>query len=174
MLRFGTDGLRGQANAELSPELVTALGRAAARALGAVPLEGRRRFIVGRDTRWSGPLLQAALSAGLAGEGVDVVDVGVLPTPAVAFISAEQGAPAAVISASHNPYGDNGVKFFAAGGTKLSDDVEEGLETELDALLATHDRAGAPTGRGVGRISPDAGIGQDGANHHRRQQVKFQ
>ena len=157
MLRFGTDGLRGQANAELSPELVTALGRAAARALGAVPLEGRRRFIVGRDTRWSGPLLQAALSAGLAGEGVDVVDVGVLPTPAVAFISAEQGAPAAVISASHNPYGDNGVKFFAAGGTKLSDDVEEGLETELDALLATHDRAGAPTGRGVGRISPDAG-----------------
>ncbi len=102
--------------------------------------------------------MQAALSAGLAGEGVDVVDVGVLPTPAVAFISAEQGAPAAVISASHNPYGDNGVKFFAAGGTKLSDEVEEGLESELDALLATHERPGAPTGSGVGRISPDPGL----------------
>ena len=157
MLRFGTDGLRGLANAELSPELVMALGRAAARALGGAALDGRRRFIVGRDTRWSGPVLQAALSAGLAGEGVDVVDVGVLPTPAVAFISAEQAVPAAVISASHNPYGDNGVKFFAAGGTKLSDEVEEGLEAELDALLATHQRPGAPTGAGVGRISPDPG-----------------
>ncbi len=87
-------------------------------------------------------LLQAALSAGLAGEGVDVVDVGVLPTPAVAFLSAEQGAPAAVISASHNPYGDNGVKFFSAGGTKLSDEVEEALEAELEPLLA-HARHGA-------------------------------
>jgi len=155
MLRFGTDGLRGQANAELSPELVMALGRAAARTLGGSRADGRRRFVVGRDTRWSGPLLQAALSAGLAGEGVDVVDLGVLPTPAVAFISAEQGVPAAVISASHNPYGDNGVKFFAAGGTKLSDDMEEGLEAELDALLATPERSGAPTGSGVGRISLD-------------------
>jgi phosphoglucosamine mutase len=75
----------------------------------------------------------------------------------VAFISAEQGVPAAVISASHNPYGDNGVKFFAAGGTKLSDEVEEGLEAELDTLLATHQRPGAPTGAGVGRISLDPG-----------------
>ena len=77
MLRFGTDGVRGLANAELGPELVMALGRAAARALAGPSLEGRRRFLVGRDTRWSGPLLQAALSAGLAGEGIDVVDVGV-------------------------------------------------------------------------------------------------
>ncbi|MGO9660090.1 MAG: phosphoglucosamine mutase [Acidimicrobiales bacterium] len=157
MLRFGTDGVRGLANADLSPELVMALGRAGARALSGPAAEGRRRFIVGRDTRWSGPLLQAALSAGLAAEGVDVVDVGVLPTPAVAFLSSEQGAPAAVISASHNPYGDNGVKFFAAGGTKLSDDVEDGLEAELEALLETHERPGAPTRAGVGRISPDLG-----------------
>jgi phosphoglucosamine mutase len=157
MLRFGTDGLRGLANAELSPELVMALGRAAARALGGLPREGRRRFIVGRDTRWSGPLLQAALSAGLASEGIDVVDVGVMPTPAVAFLSAEQGVPAAVISASHNPYGDNGVKFFSAGGTKLSDEVEEGLEAELDALVATFERPGVPTGAAVGHITPDPG-----------------
>jgi phosphoglucosamine mutase len=93
----------------------------------------------------------------LAGEGVDVVDVGVLPTPAVAFLSADQAAPAAVISASHNPYGDNGVKFFSAGGTKLSDETEEGLEAELESLLATWERPGAPTGAGVGRISPDPG-----------------
>ncbi|HTV12348.1 MAG TPA: phosphoglucosamine mutase [Acidimicrobiales bacterium] len=153
MLRFGTDGVRGVANSELSPELVLALGRAAARVLYGPAGDGNARgradrFLVGRDTRLSGPLLQAALSAGLASEGVDVVDVGVLPTPAVAFLSSADNLPAAVISASHNPFADNGVKFFSAGGTKLSDEVEERLEVELDALVAAPSAA-------VGRIMAD-------------------
>jgi phosphoglucosamine mutase len=181
MIRFGTDGVRGLANAELTPELVMALGRTAARVLArpggsgpaggddAVPGAGlpgegvpgesaagrRGRFIVGRDTRRSSPLLQAALSSGLAGEGLDVVDAGVIATPAVAFLSAEQGVPAAVISASHNPYWDNGIKFFSAGGTKLPDEVEEAFEVELDALMSRPDRPPAPTRAGVGHISAD-------------------
>ena len=128
-LRFGTDGVRGVANVDLTPELVLALGRAAARVLPG------RRFLVGRDTRVSGPMLEAALAAGLASEGVDVELLGVLPTPAVAWRSARDGVPAAMVSASHNPYGDNGIKLFAAGGLKLSDEVEEELEAELDRLL---------------------------------------
>jgi phosphoglucosamine mutase len=153
LLRFGTDGVRGLANDELAPEAVMALGRAAARVIG----PPANRFVVGRDTRRSGPLLQAALSAGLASEGADVVDLGVLPTPAVARLAAEQAVPAAVISASHNPYFDNGVKFFSSGGTKLGDDVEEALEAELAQLVAE-----GPSGRGavreaVGWISSDQG-----------------
>jgi phosphoglucosamine mutase len=180
VLRFGTDGVRGLANTELSPEIVLALGRAAARVLRRSPgLSGeasgpgpRPRFLIGRDTRLSGPLLQAALAAGLASEGLDVIDLGILPTPAVAFLSAEQKVPAAVISASHNPYWDNGVKFFSSGGVKLPDDVEQALEDQLDALLARTPGAGAallsptgssppapagpaPTGAAVGHLVPD-------------------
>ena len=125
MLKFGTDGVRGVAGTELTPELVLSLGRAAARVL-----EGGR-FVVGRDTRLSGPMLEAALVAGLTAEGAAVERVGVLPTPGVAFLSASDGVPAAVISASHNPYADNGVKLFAAGGRKLTDEVEERLEALL-------------------------------------------
>ncbi|HEX8804926.1 MAG TPA: phosphomannomutase/phosphoglucomutase, partial [Acidimicrobiales bacterium] len=128
MLKFGTDGVRGVANAELTPELALALGRAAARVLGG------DRFAIGRDTRRSGPLLEAALAAGLAAEGVDVVLLGVAPTPAVAWWSATEGAPAAVVSASHNPFGDNGIKLFSAGGRKLPDDVEDRLEAVLGTL----------------------------------------
>ena len=128
---------------------MVALGRAAARVLGG------ERFLVGRDTRISGPLLQAALSAGLAAEGADVADLGVLPTPGAAWLAAAEGAPAAVISASHNPYPDNGIKFFTAGGRKLSDEVEALLEAELDRML---DRpVPGPTGDGVGRVAPSAG-----------------
>ncbi|HVX16596.1 MAG TPA: phosphoglucosamine mutase [Acidimicrobiales bacterium] len=130
-LKFGTDGVRGVANAELTPELVLALGRAAARVIGG------RRWLVGRDTRLSGPMLQAALSAGLASEGIEVVDLGVIPTPGVAWASASQSAPAAMISASHNPFGDNGIKFFTAGGRKLSDEMETRLERELASLADT-------------------------------------
>jgi phosphoglucosamine mutase len=136
-LKFGTDGVRGVANVELTPELVLSLGRAAARVLPG------STFLIGRDTRVSGPLLQAALSAGLAAEGADVVDLGVLPTPAVAFASADQGLPAAMISASHNPYTDNGVKFFLEGGRKLSDAVE----AELEAALLHAPSGGGPVGR---------------------------
>ncbi|MGC8626769.1 MAG: phosphoglucosamine mutase [Acidimicrobiales bacterium] len=164
MLRFGTDGVRGLANVELTPELVMALGRAAARVLAPLPATDghRRRFVVGRDTRLSGPLLQAALSAGLASEGVHVVDVGVLPTPGVAHISVEKAAPAAVISASHNPYWDNGVKFFGSSGSKLADDVEAALEHELASVLAQvpagtgQARAKVPARPEVGTISTDA------------------
>jgi len=151
-LRFGTDGVRGIANADLTPELVLALGRAAARVLGDGP------FLVGRDTRISGPLLQAALSAGIAGEGADVVDLGVLPTPGVAWLSAADKRPAAMISASHNPFPDNGVKFFQAGGRKLSDETEAALEAELDRLLASTASAQARrTGGGLGRLIPGEG-----------------
>jgi phosphoglucosamine mutase len=168
MLRFGTDGVRGLANAELTPEYVLALGRAAGRVLvGPASQDGAaegtrggagpyRRFIVGRDTRLSSSLLQAALSAGLAGEGIDVVDAGVIATPAVAFLSAEEKAPAAVISASHNPFWDNGVKFFSAGGTKLTAETEEALEGELAALFAQPERPWAPTRAAIGQIASDA------------------
>jgi phosphoglucosamine mutase len=152
-LRFGTDGVRGVANAELTPELVLALGRAAARVLGEGP------FLVGRDTRISGPLLQAALSAGLATEGADVVDLGVLPTPGVAWLSAADGRPAAMISASHNPFPDNGVKFFMAGGRKLSDETEDRLEAELDRLIADPGAEPRRTGPTLGRLR--AGDGMD-------------
>jgi phosphoglucosamine mutase len=146
VLRFGTDGVRGVANAELTPELVLALGRAAARVLGG------DRFVVGRDTRWSGPLVESALCAGLAAEGVDVDRVGVLPTPAVAWLSAADGVPGAVISASHNPFPDNGVKLFAPGGRKLPDAVEDEVERVLHGVLGGADAgAAAAVGDAVGR-----------------------
>jgi phosphoglucosamine mutase len=104
------------------------VGRAAARVLGP---DGE--FYVGRDPRQSGPALQAAFAAGLAAEGATVVDLGVVPTPAVAFTSALRDAPAAMVSASHNPYTDNGIKLFAAGGRKLADAVEDRIEAELRA-----------------------------------------
>ena len=148
-LRFGTDGVRGVANAELTPELVLALGRAAARVLGDGP------FLVGRDTRISGPLLQAALSAGLATEGADVADLGVIPTPGVAWLSGADQLPAAMISASHNPFPDNGVKFFMPGGRKLSDDVEARLEDELDRLIAGPEARPRRTGAELGRLFAD-------------------
>ncbi|HXA32807.1 MAG TPA: phosphoglucosamine mutase [Acidimicrobiales bacterium] len=145
--RFGTDGVRGVANAELTPELVLALGRATARILPAAA------FIVGRDTRRSGPLLQAALAAGLAGEGADVIDVGVLPTPALAWMSAQRDLPAAVVSASHNPFADNGIKLFARGGTKLSTETEAAIEDALVAILDPSVRGPRnPEGHGVGRL----------------------
>jgi phosphoglucosamine mutase len=155
-LRFGTDGIRGVANADLGAELVMALGRAAARALPA------ECFLVGRDTRRSGPLLQAALSAGLASEGANVVDLGVLPTPGVAWEAAERGCPAAVISASHNLFADNGVKLFAAGGLKLPDAAEAAVEEELARVLESAEHASrSPVGHGVGRLwhEPDAWLG---------------
>jgi phosphoglucosamine mutase len=145
--RFGTDGVRGVANADLTPELVVALGRAAARVLGA------ERFLVGRDTRLSGPMLHAALSAGLTAEGADVADLGVIPTPGVAWASADRRQPAAMISASHNPFPDNGIKFFAPGGRKLSDEAEDRLEAALDRLLAASGPQPGPTGAGIGRVT---------------------
>ncbi|MFL6206837.1 MAG: phosphoglucosamine mutase [Acidimicrobiales bacterium] len=151
MLKFGTDGVRGVANLDLTPELVLALGRAAARVL-----EGWQ-FVVGRDTRLSGPLLESALIAGLTAEGAQVTSLGVVPTPAVAWLAAADHAAGAVISASHNRFEDNGVKLFASGGRKLSDDVESALEAELHAVLAHQGTGAARTGDAVGTVVDGAG-----------------
>ncbi len=153
MLKFGTDGVRGVANSELTPELALALGRATARVLVG---DGTRHVVIGRDTRRSGPLLEAALAAGLASAGVDVTLLGVVPTPAVAHVSATLDVAGAMISASHNPFPDNGIKLFAPGGRKLSDDVEEQLEGELHDLLGPVG-ADRPTGADVGEIRPGSG-----------------
>lgn len=128
-LRFGTDGVRGPAT-EFTDEYLLALGEAAARVLGS-------SFVIGRDTRESGARLERALAAGLARGGASVRSLGVAPTPAVAWLSAADGVCGAVISASHNPWTDNGIKFFGLGGRKLSDAVELELQTLIDELLAT-------------------------------------
>jgi phosphoglucosamine mutase len=149
---FGTDGVRGLANGELlTPELAVALSASAVRVLG----ERQRPIaVVGRDPRASGEMLEAAVVAGLASAGADSVRVGVLPTPAIAFLVAELGADFGVmISASHNAMPDNGIKLFAAGGHKLPD----ALEAAIEAGLATP--AERPTGSAIGRVRdlPDAG-----------------
>ncbi|MEK8072366.1 phosphoglucosamine mutase [Rhodococcoides navarretei] len=130
---FGTDGVRGLAGGVLTAELALRIARAAAAVL-APNVDGTRRVaVVGRDPRVSGAMLSAAVSAGLTASGVDVIDVGVLPTPAVAFLTAEYDAALGVmISASHNAMPDNGIKIFAAGGHKLDDDVEDRIEAALD------------------------------------------
>ena len=129
-VRFGTDGIRGRAGSDLTTEVAYCLGMAVAEVLGP------RRCIVGRDTRESGPLLSAALVAGLGEAGADdPYDVGVLPTPGVAHLCAAQGTIGAVISASHNPFFDNGIKVLGPGGTKLRDDDEAAIEAALARLL---------------------------------------
>ena len=155
-LRFGTDGVRGVANAELTPELALALGRAASRVLGVGA--SHARVVVGRDPRQSGAMLLGALSAGITSEGLDVCDLGVVPTPAVALASQRDHVVGAMISASHNPFADNGIKFFAPGGRKLPDAVEAAIERELDALLGLLPGArlgtlpGAQTGARLGTL----------------------
>lgn len=146
---FGTDGVRGLANVDITAELALALAVAAAHVLGDAALtRGRRpKAVVGRDPRASGEFLSAAVVAGLASAGVDVYDAGVLPTPAVAYLTADTHADFGVmLSASHNAMPDNGIKFFAAGGHKLPDDVEDEIAARVDQEW---DR---PTGPNVGRI----------------------
>ncbi|WP_438312202.1 phosphoglucosamine mutase [Streptomyces sp. HUAS TT3] len=152
---FGTDGVRGVANADLTAELALGLSVAAAHVLAeAGTFEGHRpTAVVGRDPRASGEFLEAAVVAGLASAGVDVLRVGVLPTPAVAYLTGALGADLGVmLSASHNAMPDNGIKFFARGGHKLADELEDRIE----AVYEEH-RTGAPwdrpTGAGVGRVS---------------------
>jgi phosphoglucosamine mutase len=129
--RFGTDGIRGVANTELSPQLALKLGLAAASVLAREG--GRRRVVVGRDTRLSGPMLEAAIGAGFAAMGWQVTNVGVVPTPAVSQMTRLDGADAGVVlSASHNPYYDNGIKLFAADGRKLPDSVEDDIEAAME------------------------------------------
>ena len=143
---FGTDGVRGVANQELTAELGLALGSAAARRLGGST--GRRVAVVGRDPRASGEMLEAAVVAGITSEGVDVLRVGVLPTPAVAYLTAAYDAHFGVmISASHNPMPDNGIKIFGPGGHKLDDDTED----RISELLAQGPGL-RPTGADIGRV----------------------
>ncbi|GAA4753884.1 phosphoglucosamine mutase [Actinomycetospora chibensis] len=160
---FGTDGVRGLANADLSPELATAVSASAAGVLAEHARVGGRRgaagsrplAVVGRDPRASGEMLEAAVTAGLSAAGADVLRVGVLPTPGVAYLTGEFDADLGVmISASHNPMPDNGIKLFAAGGHKLPDAVEDEIEAHVREGHATP----RPTGRDIGRVRdvPDA------------------
>ncbi len=168
--RFGTDGVRGLANQELSPEVAVALGRAA------VEVFGISRFVLGRDTRRSGPMLEAALSAGICAAGADVELLGVVPTPTVAWVAARGSVPAAMISASHNPFADNGIKLFAPGGLKLADEVEARIQARYLELLGqaggtasnvgdarAHDGSViAPVGAAVGTLAAGSSDDIDG------------
>jgi len=154
---FGTDGVRGLANGDLTPELAMAVAVASVRVLA----EGDRSrppvVVVGRDPRASGEMLEAAVVAGLASAGATVVRVGVLPTPGVAFLTAESRADFGVmLSASHNPMPDNGIKLFAAGGHKLPDEIEDRIEACL------HEDWSRPVGDGIGRVHDLL----DGAEHY--------
>lgn len=153
---FGTDGVRGLANVALTAELALDLSVAAARVLAEKGRlsEHRPKAVVGRDPRASGEFLAAAVMAGLASAGVDVVDVGVLPTPAVAYLVERTRADLGVmLSASHNPMPDNGIKFFAAGGRKLPDEIEDLIEARLGEDWER------PTGAKVGRIATESDAG---------------
>lgn len=154
--KFGTDGVRGVANADLSAYFAFRLGRVA----GAVIAGGRpgQKVLLGRDTRISGDLLSSALTAGLLSVGVHVVDLGVLPTPGVALLTRQSGAAAgAMISASHNPAPDNGIKFFGPDGCKIADETETAIEDAIDDF----ERFASPTGAGVGRLLPGTGLVED-------------
>jgi phosphoglucosamine mutase len=145
---FGTDGVRGVANRDLTPELAFKIGRAGA-AVVTRDVGAEHPIVVGRDTRISGPMLEAAIVAGITSTGRNVVQIGVVPTPGVASITVAIGAAAGVmISASHNPVEDNGIKFFGADGFKLSDAIEDDIEASLDDThlpRPTHARVGTAT-----------------------------
>ncbi|NUP27229.1 MAG: phosphoglucosamine mutase [Nocardia sp.] len=162
---FGTDGVRGLANDSLSPELALRVAGAAAQVLGGDVRAGHRKIaVLGRDPRASGEMLEAAVTAGLTAAGMDVLPVGVLPTPAVAYLTGLYDASLGVmISASHNPMPDNGIKIFAAGGHKLEDAVEERIEERVAA--GGFDR---PTGAGIGRVLGAAATGRPGPDTHER------
>jgi phosphoglucosamine mutase len=141
---FGTDGVRGVANRDLTPDLVLALGRAA----GFVLASEAGEVVIGRDTRLSGPMLEGALVAGLASAGAHVKVAGILPTPGVAYLTVDEKARAGgVISASHNPVADNGIKFFSELGMKLADSVEAEIERAM-----TDSQPEPPIGEGVGSV----------------------
>ncbi len=129
-MKFGTDGVRGVAHVDLTTTFATRLGRAAAQVLSA----GEPLVLIGGDTRESTPAFEEALATGFSAAGIEVVQLGVVPTPFVAFEAQRRGAMGAVVSASHNPYADNGIKLFAHGGTKLPDAVQAAIERELEHL----------------------------------------
>lgn len=142
---FGTDGVRGKANLDLTPDLALALGRAAGFVFG-----DAGRVVLGRDTRVSGPMLEAALTAGLCSAGHDVALAGIVPTPAVSFLTSDEDVTAGgVVSASHNPVDDNGIKFFSSEGSKISSDVEAAIEREMERGSAV-----LPAGTSIGEAGP--------------------
>ncbi|OPY56894.1 MAG: Phosphoglucosamine mutase [Pelotomaculum sp. PtaU1.Bin035] len=144
---FGTDGVRGVANSELSPELAFKLGRAGAHILARGGTN--TRMVIGKDTRISGDMLEAALAAGICSAGIDVLMLGVMPTPAIAYLTRElKAAAGVVISASHNPVDDNGIKFFSSSGYKLPDEIEADIEA---LVMDDCDGVPLPIGKGVGR-----------------------
>lgn len=146
---FGTDGVRGIANQELSPELAFKLGRAAAFLFGRPG--HKAQIVIGRDTRLSGTMLEAALTAGICSAGGDVISAGVIPTAGVAFLCRHYGTDAGVvISASHNPFPDNGIKFFSRDGYKLPDETEDRLE---EIVLSAQDDLPRPTGDAIGHMT---------------------
>ena len=153
---FGTDGVRGVANRELTPELAMDIGRAAVTVL--TKGSGRRvKILIGKDTRISSDMLESALAAGICSAGADVLMLGFIPTPGVAYLVQKYGADAgAVVSASHNPFEFNGIKFFDAAGYKLPDETED----EIEKLIGERDR-GRKTGGEVGQISFSAGAVDD-------------
>src|SRR5246127_1991180 len=145
---FATDGVRGVANQDLTAELALALGSAAARRLGSVGGHARRIAVVGRDPRASSEMLEAAVIAGGTSEGVDPPRVGVLPPPAAAYLTSAYDADFGVmISASHNPMPDNGIKIFGPGGHKLDDATEDQIEDLVAAGPGLR-----PAGAGIGRV----------------------
>lgn len=148
---FGTDGVRGEANKELTPELAFKLGRCGGYVLSQHETDGKRpRVLVGRDTRISGQMLEEALISGLLSVGIEVFQLGVISTPGVAYLTRLQKASAGVmISASHNPAQDNGIKFFGADGFKLVDDQELEIEALLDAEV---DELPRPSAEGLGTV----------------------
>jgi phosphoglucosamine mutase len=160
---FGTDGVRGRANSDLTPELALSVALAAAGVLA--DRDGTRRpvAVVGRDPRASGEMLEAAVVAGLASAGAEVLRAGVLPTPALAHLTGTTGADLGVmISASHNPMPDNGIKLFSRGGHKLPDAVEAAIERTVEAGDAPDRR---PTGTGVGRVRDLDGATEEYVTH---------
>ena len=166
---FGTDGVRGIANRKLSPELALAMGMGVAKYLHlkndtATGENVRFKAVVGMDTRVSGDFLSNDIIAGLTCMGVDVVNVGVLPTPAIAYLTSSSDASlGVVISASHNPFSDNGIKFFNADGKKFPDSVEDEIEKIINEGVDVSSR---PIGKGVGRVMNFDGINADSYIEH--------
>ena len=159
---FGTDGVRGKANEALTAEVALDVAVAAAHVLAEIgEFRGHTPFaVVGRDPRASGEFLEAAVVAGLASAGVNVIRLGIVPTPGVAFLTADSGADLGVmLSASHNPMPDNGIKFFSRGGNKLDDELENAIESRIGESWAR------PTGAGVGRVTVDEHRVEDYISH---------
>jgi phosphoglucosamine mutase len=160
---FGTDGVRGRANSDLTPELALSVARAAASVLADRDGTSRPVAVIGRDPRASGEMLEGAVVAGLTSAGAEVLRAGVVPTPALAHLTAEQGADLGVmISASHNPMPDNGIKLFSRGGHKLPDALEAAIEHMVLAGASADHR---PTGAGVGRVRDLPDAAEDYAQH---------